>query len=102
MNPNGGEEINMIRHKIERCLILDFLDLPEELQEDIKGYVSFHNDTIIEYSSEFYPDSGEFWSDQLSKATLEQYAGSETPFDVWLVEQGFDLDVHKILINVCW
>jgi len=105
---------------IERVLIIDFLDLPREQQEEIQGFEAFGNDRVLNYTSEMAPTGNELWSDILSHQAIESYWEDQSAtnnykgtlpefivdygltFDVWLLAQDFDLAVTKILVQICW
>lgn len=105
-----------------KVLLIEFIQMPRELQDVIVGWVGFSNDCLIPVRSEFSPIAGEDrWSSNLSRANLEEYwkqqnfEGTLEEFivdyglqvDYWLIQQveagKLDLEgIDDILINVCW
>lgn len=115
-------------YKKQNILILSFIELPKEIQDQIAERESFHNDCYLNTCSEFEPSNyggkkedwsactmeriEEYWQDQrktnsswCKSETLEQFIKDyRLQFEKWLItESNIDLkDVEKILIEVCW
>ncbi len=106
--------------RVERVLIIDYLDdLPVGYQLHVRTFASFGNDRMLEYISEMGPSDGQTWADSLVMKEIESYWHHQCEsafvgtleqfitdyglsFDVWIMNQGFNLDVTKILIDICW
>lgn len=107
---------------VTKVLIVDYQELPEELKDTIRSFDGFGNGQIIEYMSymSYMSPGEETWDETLTVSEIESYwktecsAGSRNEtleqfinnsglkFDGWLLEQQFDLNVSKILVDVYW
>lgn len=99
-------------------LILEYTSLPSDIAEVVADWSGFRNDVCLdmELRSEFNPADlangveciKEYWRDQKStnsyKGAFEKFVKDYgLQFEMWLVEQKFDLDgIDQIFINVCW
>lgn len=111
----------MKEYKKSTVLIIDWLKLPEYLQDIIREREMFHNDCYLEHHSEFEIkeyDKGmsiveDYWEEQKKdneyidvkyKESLDNFIkGYGLELDVWLINQKIDwTDVEKILIEICW
>ena len=105
----------------ETVVILEWTKLPSKIKEILKYHPSFHNDTIIEYKSEFSPFDEKTWQDTLTEKEFHDYHKDQTEtnnykksfkdfikdygleIDWWLKDQSFDLTgVKRILFEICW
>lgn len=98
------------------CFIVEYTSLSKPLRERISDWCGFHNDCLLPMRSEFMAEDlcrgmaavEEYWKDQqeagLFQGDLAAFIKSYgLEFDVWLIEQKFDLEgVEKILVNVSW
>jgi hypothetical protein len=96
--------------------VLDWLDLPEPIKEQVADWHAFANDVYLKMGGEFKPRDlakgmvviEAYYKDQCRsngfKGTLEDFIkdyGLE--FEVWVIHQGFPLDdVDILLVSVCW
>ncbi len=115
--------------KISKALIIEFTQLPKELQKKIQGWCGFHNDCLLPFRTEFYPVCGdqgiESWETSLTSKQIDiyhqnqiadnTYVGDKTQFikdyglevEIWLIEKlekgEINLaGVEEILFNICW
>lgn len=103
------------------CLLLNFLDLPKEMQQVIKERHSFRNDIYLEFISEFSPENGQTWASVLTEQSIVAYWTDQVKyngykydlehfitdyglaFEKWLLTLDPSLlNVELILIRVCW
>ena len=109
--------------KVTSVLLLNYLDLPKPQQFIIRELFNFGNDRYIEYVSEMSPtgeSDGDTWAKTLTTANIQAYYADQCAtndyagdyeqflsdygivFDVWLLDQGFDLNVATVLIRISW
>jgi len=104
-------------------LFLKYTELPQEIQEAVQNKVAerFANDIYLKLWSEFEPDEGSTWADELTQANIEAYHRDQQEtnnfdgtleefidryglaIEKWLVDTEVDLTgVEEILIEICW
>ena len=106
----------------KKCLIINFTELPPDMRDEIRDWVGFHNDCLLELCTELsmddfrqgmasienymndQADSNEKYNEYNPSGTLEGFLEPYgLKFSAWVIEQNFDLtDVDQILINISW
>lgn len=110
----------------EQVLIIDYLDLPNFIRDELHKLESFRNDVMLPHISELsflYEDdikAGEDLSRRITTYHIENYykdqcetnnyKGSLAEFisdygltiDAWLISANIDLTgIHRVIFNVC-
>lgn len=111
--------------KTVTALILNWVDLPKDIKNVVKNEYDwrFHNDVMITFCNlDLCPNEGEKWSDVLIKEKFDKWYETDLsdgkfkgPFDEWIKSHGLeiswwlfehreklDLNVDKIIFNICW
>lgn len=107
----------------EEVFIIEWCTLPQEQKDEVYRVFDhrFCNDVMIKWPSEFEPWREESYQDTLTTEQIEDYWKDQTntngfkgdldtfieeyglKFDVWIIEQNFDLTgIKKIYIDICW
>lgn len=81
------------KYKFQKCLIINYSDLPKGLKENVKNDFRFKNNTIMEVQSEFYTPGYEkiSWAKFLTISELKKHYSK-------LVKQG-SLETFKEFLN---
>lgn len=104
---------------VKKVLVLEYLELPFDIQEIVKNFESFGNDRLLRYAScDFGPQGNETWLESFSspemnecmnnaqnegfKGNVLDYISNQEPIFAWLNQVGFDFDVSEIHINISW
>lgn len=115
--------------KRQEYLVIDYNEMPDEIQDIFRQRESFHNDCFIKFHSEMEPfpygqDKDKDWAETCTMAHIESYwqeqlksnskycqAKTIEEFiddyglqaEVWLINSGINLKgIQKILIEICW
>jgi hypothetical protein len=111
--------------KTVKALILNWDDLPKNIKSVVTEHFDwrFHNDIMIPYcSADLCPNDDEKWKDVLTKEKFDDWFNSNVTdgsfkgsFDEWIKFHGLeidwwlyenrdklDLNVDKIIFNICW
>lgn len=107
----------------EEVFIIEWYTLPKEQRDYIFDMLDhrIHNDVMIKWPTEFEPYAEESFQDTLTMDHITSYWKGQTEtnefkgnlddfineyglkFDVWIIEQNFDLTgIKKIYIDICW